>query len=175
MPGSPTPPGLCANPLVNGGFETDDGWTYRGGRPPRYMEAMVHGGRRSLLLGIVSDEPNVYSYSTAWQGMRVPAGARTMTVRAWTYQAAQPGGGPDRQLMLVYDIDPDQNQQGQRSPIAYVFGERLNIEAWQRRTLTIDVTPYRNRTLWLYSTVVNDGFGGRVWMLLDDIEVSFCD
>jgi hypothetical protein len=168
-------PPVCVQRLVNGGFETDEAWVYRGGRPPRTMTAMLHSGRRSLLLGILSDEPNVFSYSTTWQAIAVPATASTMAVRAWTYQAAQPGGGPDRQLMLVYDIDPDQNLQGQRSPIAYVFGERANIEAWQRRTLTLDVTAYRNRTLWLYSTVVNDGLGGRVWMLLDDIDVTFCD
>ncbi|RIL12738.1 hypothetical protein DCC79_00485 [bacterium] len=164
----------CAHPLVNGGFETGEAWVLRGGRPPRYLETMVHGGRRSLLLGILSDEPNTYSYSTAWQRLAVPANARTMTVRAWAYQAAQPGGGPDRQLMLVYDIDPEQNQQGQRSPVAVVFGEWLNVESWQRRTLTIDVTAYRGRSLWLYASAVNDGLGGRVWMTLDDIDVAFC-
>ena len=127
-----------------------------------------------MLLGIRPGEPNAFSYSTIWQGVPVPGDARTMTVSAWTFQAAEPGGGPDRQLMLVYDIDPAQNLSGQRSPIAYVFGERTHAGAWQRRTLTIDVTSHRGSTLWLYSSVVNDGFGGRVWMLLDDLEVAFC-
>lgn len=168
-------PGACVNPLVNGGFETNDAWVLRGGRLPRYVEAMPHGGRRMLLLGIVWNEANTFNYSTVWQRLAVPSRARSMTVRAWAYQAAQPGGGADRQLMLIYDIDPDQNLQGQRSPLAYVFGERQNTEAWQRRTLTIDVTAYRGRALWLYSTAVNDGYGGRVWMALDDIEVAFCE
>jgi hypothetical protein len=159
---------------VNGGFETDEGWTLRGGRPPRYVTHMKHSGERSMLLGILSNEPNVFSYSTIWQPFDVPSDATTMTVSAWTYQAAQPGGGPDRQLMLIYDIDPAENTGGQRSPIAYVFGERENAAAWQRRTLTIDVTPYRGQTLWLYSTVVNDGLGGRVWMDLDDVDVKLC-
>ena len=182
-PASPTPrpsatpiatPDGCAHPVQRGGFEADGSWTFRGGRQPRYSADKVHDGRRSLLLGIRPGEPNAYAYSTAWQGLAVPAGARSMTVSAWTYQAAEPGGGPDRQLMLVYDIDPDQNLQGQRSPIAYVFGERLNVDAWQKRTLTLDVSAYQGSTLWLYSTVANDGYGGRAWMYLDDIDVAFC-
>lgn len=168
-----TPDG-CAHPVQHGDFETDGAWTFRGGRQPRYSADKVHDGRRSLLLGIRPGEPNAYAYSTAWQALAVPAGARRMTVSAWTYQAAEPGGGPDRQLMLVYDIDPDRNQQGQRSPIAYVFGERLNVDAWQKRTMTLDVSAYRGGTLWLYSTVANDGYGGRAWMYLDDIDVAFC-
>jgi hypothetical protein len=126
------------------------------------------------LLGIRPGEPNAFAYSTIWQALPVPSDARGMTVSAWTYQAAEPGGGADRQLMLIYDIDPDHNLQGQRSPIAYVFGERVNADVWQRRTLTMDVSAYRGRSLWLYSTVVNDGHGGRAWMYLDDIEVAFC-
>jgi hypothetical protein len=135
---------------------------------------MLHSGERSMLLGILPGEPNVFSYSTIWQPVSVPTDATSMTVSAWTYQAAQPGGGPDRQLMLIYDVDPDENLSGQRSPIAYVFGERVNANAWQRRTLTIDVTSYRGQTLWLYSTVANDGLGGRAWMVLDDLEVKIC-
>ena len=135
---------------------------------------MVHDGGRAMLLGIVPGEPNVFSFSSIWQGMDVPDDATTMTVSAWTFQAAQPGGGPDRQLMLVYDVDPGDNVSGQRSPVGYVFGERENVDAWQRRTLTIDVSDYRGGRLWLYSSAVNDGLGGRVWMVLDDIEVKFC-
>jgi hypothetical protein len=159
---------------VNGGFENDTGWTLRGGRLPRYTNAMAAAGERSLALGILPGEPNLFSYSTAWQPLAVPGSARTMSVAVWTYQAAEPGGGPDRQLMLVYDIDPAQNLQGQRSPVAYVFGERVNAGAWQRRTLTLDVTPYRGQTLWLYTTVANDGFGGRAWMFIDEVEAVFC-
>jgi hypothetical protein len=159
---------------VNPGFETDGGWTLAGARLPRRIDHMAHSGEHAMLLGIVPGEPNVFSFSTVWQGVPVPANATTMQVSAWTFQAAQPGGGPDRQLMLIYDIDPGQNLQGQRSPIAYVFGERVNADSWQRRTLTIDVTAYRGGTLWLYSSAVNDGLGGRVWMALDDLEVKLC-
>jgi hypothetical protein len=160
--------------LVNGGFETDGAWILTGSRPPRVVGSMAHGGERSLLLGILPGEANLFSYSTVWQRVDVPASARTMTVRAWTYQAAEPGGGPDRQLMLVYDVDPELNLQLQRSPIARVFGERINAGAWQRRTLTMDVTAWRGSALWLYATVANDGFGGRAWMYLDDVEVELC-
>lgn len=127
-----------------------------------------------MLLGIRPGEANQYSFSTIWQGLPVPAQARTMNIGAWTWQGAEPGAGPDRQLMLVYDIDPGQNLQGQRSPVAYVFGERSHVGAWQKRTLALDVTPYRGRTLWLYASVANDGLGGRAWMALDDLEVAFC-
>lgn len=127
-----------------------------------------------MLLGIAANEPNVYNRSTMWQPMAIPANARTMRVNVWTYQAAEPGSGPDKQLMLVYDIDPAQNLQGQRSPIGTVFNERVNAQAWQLRTFNMDVSAYRSRTLWLYASAVNDGQGGRVWMTLDDIEVIVC-
>jgi hypothetical protein len=134
----------------------------------------VKSGERSALLGIAPGEPNVFSYSTLWQPVPVPDDSSSMTVAAWTHQGTEPGGGPDRQLLLVYDVDPADNTQGQHAPIAYVFGERENVGEWQRRTLTMDVTSYRGRTLWMYSTVLNDGLGGRAWMYLDDVEVEFC-
>jgi hypothetical protein len=169
----PTPDG-CRRPVVNPGFENDQGWTFRGQRSPRTTSAMAWSGLRSLVLGVLSDEPNRLSYSTIWQPMRVPADASTMTVSARTFQEAQPGGGADRQLLLVYDVDPAQNIDGQRAPIAYVFGERSDAKAWQKRVRTIDVSAYRNRTLWIYATVFNDGRGGRAWMFLDDVEAAFC-
>jgi hypothetical protein len=48
------------------------------------------------------------------------------------------------------------------------------VGEWQRRTLTFDVTGYRGQRLWIYATVVNDGFGGRAWMHLDDMSAQFC-
>jgi len=170
---APTPDG-CARPLVNAGFESDAAWTLGGARPPRYTDAMGHAGRRSLVLGVLPDEPNRLSYSSAWQPVLVPPDARTLIVGGWTFEEAQAGGGPDRQLMLLYDIDPALNGSGQRGPIATVFNVRSDAKQWQRRTLTMDVTLRRNQRLWLYSTVVNDGTGGRAWMFMDDIEVAFC-
>jgi hypothetical protein len=164
----------CVRPLVNGGFESEEGWVLRGARIPRLAASEVHSGERSMLLGIKPNEPNEYSYSTIWQPVPVPSDARTLSIAAWTYQGAEPGGGPDRQLVLIYDIDPSQNREGRRAPIAYVFGERVDARVWQRRTLTIDVSDHRGGTLWVYSTVMNDGMGGRAWMYLDDVEVVFC-
>lgn len=135
---------------------------------------MGHGGQRSLVLGILPDERNQLAYSSAWQPVLVPSDARTMTVGAWTFEEAQAGGGPDRQLMLLYDIDPALNGRGQRGPVATVFNVRSDAKQWQRRTLSADVTLRRNQRLWLYSTVVNDGTGGRAWMFLDDVEIAFC-
>lgn len=170
---SPTPDG-CERPLLDGGFETGEGWVLRGGQPPRYTTAMAHGDHRSVVLGVMPDEPNRFAYSSLWQPVDVPADATRLTVAAWTFQEAQPGGGADRQLMLVYDRDPADNTDGARSPVAYVFAERSDAKAWQRRTKTLDVTEFRGRRLWLYSTVVNDGLGGRAWMFLDDVEMVFC-
>ncbi len=169
----PTPDG-CARPLQNGGFEVDAPWALGGARPPRFTDAMGHGGRRSLVLGVLPDEPNQLAYSSAWQPVLVPPDARSLTVSAWTFEEAQAGGGPDRQLMLLYDIDPALNAGGQRAPVATVFNVRSDAKQWQRRTLTLDVTLRRNQRLWLYTTVLNDGAGGRAWMFLDDVELAFC-
>lgn len=169
----PTPEG-CANVLVDGGFEAEGRWTLGGARPPRLTDAMAHAGRRSLVLGILSDEANRYAYSSAWQRVQVPIDAVDLSVVGWTFQEAQPGGGADRQLLLVYDIDPAANAQGQRSPILRVLGERSDAKAWQRRVESLDVRPWRGRSLWVYASVVNDGAGGRAWMMLDDVEAVFC-
>lgn len=169
----PTPDG-CARPLLNAGFEADANWTFGGVQPPRYTDAMGHAGHRSLVLGILPDERNRLAYSSMWQPVLVPPDARTMTVAAWTFEEAQAGGGPDRQLMLLYDIDPALNGRGQRGPVATVFNVRSDAKQWQRRTLSMDVTLRRNQRLWLYGTVVNDGTGGRAWMFLDDVEIAFC-
>ncbi len=171
---SATPVDWCSRPLVSGDFEQGFGWRLRGARPPRFVATPVHGGERSVLLGILPGEPNELNYSTLWQSLEVPLAARSMAVNAWTFQAAEPGGGPDRQLLLVYDVDPDDNVDFQRAPIARVVSERSDVRAWQRRALTFDVTAYRGRTLWLYATVLNDGRGGRAWMVLDDLEVVIC-
>jgi hypothetical protein len=172
---TPVPTGdACARPLVNPGFETDAAWILNGSWAPRYTAAMAHSGQRSLFLGVAPNERNVYSYSSAWQAVIVPSSARTLAVSAWTFQAAEPGGGPDRQLLLLYDIDPAENATAQRPPVAVVFADRLNVQAWQRRALTLDVSAWRGRRLWLYSSVVNDGFGGRAYMMLDDMEMAFC-
>ena len=129
---------------------------------------------RLAWVGSIAASSNQYSFSTLWQQLPVPTAARTMTVAAWTWQGAEQGAGPDRQLLLVYDIDPGLNLQGQRSPVAYVFGERNHVGSWQKRTLTLDVTAYRGQSLWLYGSVANDGLGGRAWMVLDDMDVAFC-
>jgi hypothetical protein len=172
---TPVPTGdPCQRPLVNPGFETDAAWVLQGGRPPRYSDAMAHSGRRSLYLGIAPGEANAYAYSTTWQPVTVPANTTTMAVSAWTFQGAEPGGGADRQLVLVYDVNPADNTSAGRAPIAVVVAERSNAQAWQRRSLTMDVTAWRGKTLWFYASVVNDGLGGRAYMLLDDTEVAFC-
>jgi hypothetical protein len=159
---------------VNPGFETDAAWVLHGGRPPRYSDAMAHSGQRSMYLGIAPGEPNIYAYSSIWQPVAVPANASTMAVSAWTFQGAEPGGGADRQLVLVYDVDPAGNTSAGRSPVAVVLAERSNAQAWQRRTVSMNVSAWRGRTLWFYATVLNDGLGGRAYMLLDDTEVAFC-
>ena len=85
-------------------------------------------------------------------------------------------GDPAAIAVPLYRLlsDPALNLQGQRSPLAYVFGERSNAGSWQKRSLTLDVTSYRGQRLWIYGSVANDGQGGRAWMALDDIEVAFC-
>lgn len=171
---SRTPDDGCSHPLVNAGFESDAVWTLLGAWPPRYVKDVVHGGERSMLLGILPGEANQLTYSSLWQPFVVSPEGRQMTVTAWTYQASERGSGPDRQLILLYDVDPGANLDYQRQPIARVLAERSDARAWQRRALTIDVSAYRGQTLWLYASVLNDGLAGRTWMYLDDLDVAIC-
>ena len=107
---SPTPtataPASCAQLLVDPGFETDQGWVLPvTAHAAGYSTQIVHSGLRSLRTGIYGT-PDLYSYSSGYQEVLLPAGASGATLSFWWYpisaegpMAAAAGGAPDPALI----------------------------------------------------------------------------
>ncbi len=90
----------CTNGLGNGGFEEDTDWTLPGTAfPAAYSTAMAHTGERSLRAGILTTEPDVYSYSAANQAIVFPTavptdvatGTMTATLTVWWWPITTEG------------------------------------------------------------------------------------
>ena len=80
----------CANLLVNGDFEGNEGWQF--GTTPfaaGYDSSIQFDGQRSLRMGIPLSENNRLAHSSAFQLVTLPPDASEITLR----YRQQPGGG----------------------------------------------------------------------------------
>ena len=183
----------CSEPVANGGFEANAAWTFAlTANPAGYTTAQAHTGARSARLGVVPagystaeleapsltpssvQERNLLgelaplgaSYSTAYQTINVPAGARTATLSFWHRPGSQASAGDFQRVMLLKPVT--------YSAIATVWKTLANSADWQHTTF--DLTPYRGQSIVLYFEVYNDDIsaGARTWMYLDDVSVQAC-
>ena len=157
-PPTPTATPLCPEQLTNGDFESSTGWTLS---RAEYTTTPVHTGQRALRLGIV-DGINVYSFSSAMQGVSLPADASRATLSFWYY----PISGDtlnDLQMVRLYENGV---------LLASLMREPSNARQWLWREY--DLSPYLGRTIQLYFGVRNDGQGGSTAMYLDDVSVTTC-
>jgi serine protease len=110
-PGTPGPtrtPTITTTPfpvsgdlIINGGFETEGGWVFTRTRyPAGYSTEQKRSGARSARLGIV-DGPDIYSYSSIFQKVMIPADAKSATLKYWTYPMAENLCPGDQHLILV--------------------------------------------------------------------------
>ncbi len=192
---SPTPTSAaCSEPVVNGGFEANTAWTFAvTANPAGYTTAQARTGARSARLGVVPTgysttgefgAPNLVlssvqernllgelaplgaSYSTAYQTIAVPAGARTATLSFWHRPGSQASAGDFQRVMLLKPVTYD--------AIATVWKTLANSTNWQNTTF--DLTSYRGQSIVLYFEVYNDDIsaGARTWMYVDDVSVQAC-
>ena len=191
---SPTPTSAaCSESVANGGFEANAAWTFAAtANPAGYITAQAHTGARSARLGVVPAgystaalaasnlvplsvrERNLLgelaplgaSYSTAYQTITVPAGARTATLSFWHRPGSQASAGDFQRVMLLKPVT--------YSVIATVWKTLANSTAWQHTTF--DLSPYRGQSIVLYFEVYNDDIsaGARTWMYVDDVSVQVC-
>jgi hypothetical protein len=161
---TPTPP--CKELLVNGGFETDEGW-YIGWtqRPAVYTMEMVHSGARSIRLGI-TDLSDYRSYSSIWQKVTIPLDAYYATLSFWYYPLSQDVIEHDWQEAMILDAN--------LYPLQRVMKINSNSQTWTYHTF--DLLTYRGQTIAVYFNVHNDGVDGRkTAMYLDDVSVAVSD
>jgi len=157
--------GDCTELLVNGGFESEDGWVLGVTLlTPQYVTYKWHSGNRALALGIVQGG-NVQSYSSARQTVTIPADAGTVTLSAWVYTMMESPTGNDRVQLLLLDPSDDTT--------VYTLQNWTNdSRTWNQ--MTFDLSRWRGRTLQLYFNVYNDGLGGTAGMFLDDVSLVSC-
>ncbi len=143
--------------LVNGGFETDEGWTLN--RLAVYDVSLARSGARSMRLGIPPGEPGQSAYSSVSQTFVVPDGP-AVTMSLWVY--LRTGGDRDDLCYLsLYDGG------GQYRLLDSWRPGDLPEGLWVERR--VDLTPYAGQRVTLYIGVKNDGDESNTAMNVDDV------
>jgi N-acetylmuramoyl-L-alanine amidase len=148
----PPPPGL-----VNGGFETDEGWTLN--RLAIYDSSLARSGARSMRLGILPGEPGQFIYSSVSQAFVVPPGP-AVTLRLWVYLRSE-GNRDDLYYVSLYDGS------GQYRLLDLWRPGDLPEGVWVERR--VDLSPYAGQRVTLYIGVKNDGDEQTAAMNVDDV------
>lgn len=164
---SPTPspsPNLPTELIINGSFETDEGWII-GDTPVlgSYNTTQVYTGARALKLGIENGR-DVTSYSSVWQKVVIPLEARQVTLKAQIYPISQDYFGSDRQFIIILN---------DRFQVAETLSSELsNSQKWETRTY--DLSDFIGRTIYIYFDVYNGGWTNRPSaMYVDDVSLTW--
>jgi len=166
----PTADPTCANILLNGGFESWDGWQFGDDPVPgRYVAEPRRSGARAIQLGNPPAQgPNVVTFSSIRQLVTLPYNITRAEVRWWKLLQTADGGVAgslsDRQDLIL--LSPA------LQPIQILSRELSNTGNWQEDQ--VDITAYRGQSFYLYFNAFNDGNGARTWMYLDDIQLNLC-
>lgn len=194
---TPTPTLPLGLELVrNGGFEQEGAWIYPlTPARARRNNGLSHGGAWSALLGLPPGETDVYSYSTVYQHISVPADAERISVSFWYLPGTEELVAPSAESVLWEGYAPLGANRNQASPGAadpnlwstYDWQRVLILNAGYRleetllttcedgedwRHFSVDLDGYAGRDIVLYFEVLNSGIGGKVtWMYVDDVVV----
>ena len=176
----------CTEVIVNGGFEDRTGWTlpvtpYQA----VYSEEQVRSDSWSVRNGIVDPLHNVYSYSSAWQTVSLPADAPYVTLSFFLWpqttepdylslpstplgiQEADAADSGDAQLVLIL------NEWGTEIERLVMMRENLDAgDPWQ--SYSFDLSHYAGRTIRVYFDAYNNGWAGVTSMYVDDVSLQVC-
>lgn len=182
---------VCTERLLNGGFESDEGWSLPvTAFSAAYSTGQKHTGNRSVRAGIVNAVDNKFSYSSASQTVQIPTDAQTATLSLWLYalstegdlpsaastvddatvQAVADGAAPtialagDRQYVLLTNA--------QNTVLARLLWTRSDARSWQ--PLSFDLTAYAGQTVRVLFGVYNDGVDGVTASFVDDASLVIC-
>ncbi len=160
----------CFDIVVNGGFETRNGWTLGSGPlPPQYVYSPTKSGAWAIQAGNLNLSPTVEAYSSFFQTLAIPANAISaeLSFWVWTFTEANPGNDRQEALLLIEGANLQSS-----SSSGVIWGELSNSGNYQliRRSVASQI----GRTFELTFSVYNDGFGGRTWMVVDDVILTVC-
>ena len=161
QPPAPVSPGEL---LTNGNFESEGGWVF-GDTPIRggYETSLAFSGARSARLGATSGR-DVFSYSSVWQRVTIPAEATQVTLTAQVYPISQDVPGTDVQQIMILN----ENFRALRT----LARGLSNSQTWEARSY--DLSDLRGRTIYVYFSVVNQGrTSGLSAMYVDDVSLTW--
>ncbi|MBI1297859.1 hypothetical protein GC175_23235 [bacterium] len=174
--------GACIERIADGGFETPYAWKLpTTPRPATYSTAIVHSGVRSLHTGI-TQEADLFSYSSAGQQVTIPADAISANLTLWWYPISAEGSLP-ADVAAADAIMPDEaSAMGDRHYVllldeAGVLLERLlwtrsDAATWQ--PLHFDLSSYAGQRVRVHLGTLNDGDGRKSAMYVDDVSLVIC-
>jgi hypothetical protein len=163
-PTTPAPP-PAGELLLNGDFESDEAWVF-GETPIRggYDTNTTFGGGRSARLGNISGR-DIFSYSSVWQRVTIPAEANQVTLRVNVYPVSQDGpGSSDSQTIMILN--------NRFQVIRTLSRELSNTQTWENRSYNL--SDFKGQTIYIYFSVVNGGRTGRpTAMYVDDVSLTW--
>ena len=166
---TPLPPGIvCHEALINGSFETGEGWTFGKtklrGRYVTYITPI--DGVRVVRLG--NDDysrPNIRSYSSISQSVFLnPNGNTSATLSFWYYPLSDMEPGDNQEVILL------DARTGRTIDVLWRANE--NYRQWI--PLEINLSPYLGRNVTIYFNVFNNGGAGRAAMYVDAVSLKLC-
>ncbi len=195
-PTTPEPGKDCADVIGNGGMEANTYWQMPvTPHKASYTSADRHSGARSVRLGIEPGAADVYSHSSAYQKIRIPANATSATLTFWARRFTQetPKGVLDPSGDLydpaeVIEGTFDWTSKGQRAQedwqevlileypcynwLATLMRTRSNDGAWTQ--YNYNLSAFAGQEIVVYFNAINNGNGLRTWMYVDDVQVQVC-
>jgi hypothetical protein len=151
---------VCADVLVNGGFESDEGWALNA--LAIYATDQFHTGARSVRLGIPPEEPGEYVYSSVAQSVVIPEDV-TATLRLWVYPIGEEGDPDDRHYVGLSDGSGDYHS---------LDAWQSDARAWEERVYDLD--DYQGQMVTLYVGTMNDGDDDTAALYVDDVTLEVC-
>ncbi len=182
----------CYETVADGDFETDPdllgyagiarAWTFPDTPlPAGYAEDIRHAGHYAVRTGTGPEGPNIYSYSSADQGVVIPTEAVSATLTFWRYPTlgdvvAAGNAAVDESTVLAAAPDVADYQY-----LLAVFADnsyavlrtwRDNSQVWT--DTTVDLSAYAGRSFKLHFGAFNNGSGGRSSMVIDEAALQVC-
>jgi hypothetical protein len=148
--------------LLNGGFETDEGWVLN--RLAVYDTVQVHSGARSARVGILPGGLGSDVYSSVAQTFVMPP-ADAATLELWVYPIGEGGDTGDGHYVILRDELGTQ----------YLLDLwQSDARKWERREYDLGayMASLAGRAVTLYIGTRNDGDGDVAALYVDDVVVE---
>lgn len=150
--------------MVNGNFEERTGWRLPvTPRPGAYSTENVLDGKGNLRLGLLDKDRNIFSFSTGYQLIRLPANAKTITLKALVWRGSTDPKDRDFQYLIV---DPQHGRPHR------VFLAPTNAQKWE--PITYDATALKGQLVRLIVGAYNNGRAGKTVMYVDSVSIQSC-